>query len=486
MYFEKTLRYFQIGDQSNVLTAIQQYDQIDKNVIGLLAQAKTVAETGKNEAVNEAGRQEFSGISTHLKKIEQQHKNIAQEAETIFSQIKQKKSNNLTALIARLETEDEALNRELNDFLIQVDNFTEESALRAERHEKNTETTIWILGVFALSLGCGFSVLMTRSILKQLGADPNDLAIIVKMVSEGDLSVEFKVDRQGKIIGLLATLKEMVDKLRMIISQVIIASSNVTSGSEELSASAQQLSQGATEQASSTEEVLSSVEQMGANIQQNSDNAHQTETISKRSAYGAKETGSAVKKSVEAMNEIADKINIIQEIARQTNMLALNAAIEAARAGEHGKGFAVVASEVRKLAERSQISATEITELAKNSVVISDKAGQLLEKLIPEIEKTAKLVQEITVASTEQSSGAKQIDKAIQQLDQVIQQNASASEEVASTAEQLASQAEQLQSAIGFFKIEQHNQQERNRIDNYTLLKKRQVIPTAKIVSHHD
>lgn len=192
---------------------------------------------------------------------------------------------------------------------------------------------------------------------------------------------------------------------------------------------------------------------MTANIRQNADNAMQAEKISIPAANDAGEGGAAVNETVAAMKQIADKINIVEEIARQTNLLALNAAIEAARAGEHGKGFAVVAAEVRKLAERSQQAAAEINDLSTNSVDVADKAGKLLEVIVPNIQRTSELVQEISAASKEQDAGAEQINRSIQQLDGVIQQNASASEEMASTAEELSSQSELLAEMISFFNV---------------------------------
>ena len=192
---------------------------------------------------------------------------------------------------------------------------------------------------------------------------------------------------------------------------------------------------------------------MAANIKQNAENAIQTEKIAAKSAQDAQEGGRAVLETVNAMQQIAKKISIIEDIARQTRLLSLNATIEAARAQEHGRGFAVVASEVRSLAERSQIAAEEINSLANSSVSIAGKAGEMLTKLVPDIQKTAELVQEISAASKEQDSGAEQINRAIQQLDQVIQQNASTSEEVASTSEELTGQAEQLQTIIEFFRV---------------------------------
>ena len=279
----------------------------------------------------------------------------------------------------------------------------------------------------------------------------NRITAGARELAQGNLLVNLRERSDND--ELMKALIAMVKQLTAVVSEVKSAADNVAAGSLEMSSGADNLSQGASEQAAAAEEASSSIEQMTSNIRQNADNAQQTEKIAVKSADDARAGGKAVAETVTAMREIAGKITIIEEIARQTNMLALNAAIEAARAGEHGKGFAVVASEVRKLAERSQHAAREISELSSSSVDVAERAGAMLTQILPDIQKTAELVQEINAASKEQDTGAGQINKAIQQLDQVIQQNASAAEEMASTAEELSSQAEQLQSTVAFFKL---------------------------------
>ncbi|MBI2353751.1 MAG: methyl-accepting chemotaxis protein [Deltaproteobacteria bacterium] len=311
-----------------------------------------------------------------------------------------------------------------------------------------------VLTVLLVAISLGLGITLLRSILRQLGDEPGVIAAIADRLAAGDLTISMASGRKTEI-GIYAAMKNMVERLKVVIGDVQTAAGNVTAGSQQLSAASQQLSQGATEQASAAEEVSASMEQIAASIRQNADNAQETGKIAIQSAANAEEGGKAVTETVSAMKEIAAKIGFIEEIARQTNLLALNAAIEAARAGEHGKGFAVVASEVRKLAERSQAAAGEISVLSTRSVQIAETAGKMLDRMVPDIRRTADLVQEIIAASREQTIGTEQINQAIQQLDQVIQQNASSSEEMASTSEELSGQAEQLKDTIDFFRMDE-------------------------------
>ncbi|MCG8580876.1 MAG: methyl-accepting chemotaxis protein, partial [Bacteroidales bacterium] len=189
-----------------------------------------------------------------------------------------------------------------------------------------------------------------------------------------------------------------------------------------------------------------------SSISQNAENAKRTEQIANKTALEMNEGQLAVEESNKAIKQIAEKIFIINDISHKTDLLAINAAVEAARAGENGKGFAVVASEVRKLAEQTQRAAREITELADTSVDIAEKSGRMLKTLVPEIQKTAQLVEEINISSKEQSAGVNQINTGVQQLANITQENAASSEELASTAEELSSQAAQMKETVSFFK----------------------------------
>jgi methyl-accepting chemotaxis protein len=313
--------------------------------------------------------------------------------------------------------------------------------------------------VLALGLGWRLTVSITSPVGRVVKVLEALAAGDLTQRQDGGVTGALK-DEVGQMEQCLATVSA---SLTRTISEIRGIAGEVASASQSISTASIQISKGATAQAAAAEEASASMEQMASNIKQNADNAQQTEKIAIKSAHDAQESGKSVLEAVAAMKEIANKISIIEEIARQTNLLALNAAIEAARAGEHGKGFAVVAAEVRKLAERSQKAAGEINQLSSKTLNVSVKSGEMLEKLVPDIQRTAELVQEISAASREQDAGGEQINKALQQLEKVIQHNASASEEMSSTTEELSGQSEQLVAALSYFRTSGDGQGARNQ-----------------------
>ena len=417
-------------------------EHVDAMLHGGIVEGQTIIATD-NEIIRAA-----------VEELDRDHAELQESADRLIAA--QQRGIEQAALAAIVMAELDGYGDDAAEMLTDVEGLISEemAAAKAAGAASSTTVTIMLIAVALVSVlvGIVLGVVIAKGIVTPLAKGVQ----LSQSLAEGDLTATVEIN-QGDEVGMLADAqRNMIERLSDVVMNVKAATEYVSSGSEELSTSAQEMSQGATEQASSAEEVSSSMEQMASNIRQNADNAMQTEKIAIKAAQDAQESGDAVAESVGAMKQIADKINIIEEIARQTNLLALNAAIEAARAGEHGRGFAVVASEVRKLAERSQTSAAEISQLSSTTVEVSQRAGEMLGRLVPDIQKTAELVQEISAASAEQNNGAEQINKAILQLDTVVQQNASASEEVASTSEELSSQSIQLQEAMAFFKT--HNQ----------------------------
>jgi len=333
-------------------------------------------------------------------------------------------------------------------FFERVDTQIKDARTQAEFWQNLFFTSLIVLVIATVSLIYSIGHFLKR----RLGGEPSQLSEMASEISNGNLSVKVAINK-GDTSSLSASMSAMQKKLIEVVQQIKGNADQISSAASQVSGTANALSSGASQQAASVEETSAAIEEMGASISQNSENSQLTDTIASESAGAASNGGDAVEKTVQAMSQIAEKITIIEDIAYQTNMLALNAAIEAARAGDHGKGFAVVAAEVRKLAERSQIAAAEISGLTTDSVKVAETAGSLLKKMVPDITKTAELVQEITAASEEQSSGVGQITMSMQQLDSVTQQNAAGSEQLAATAEEMQAQSTNLQTVVGFFRL---------------------------------
>ena len=343
----------------------------------------------------------------------------------------------------------------------------------AEQVYERKQDAMWEMNITLLIIAIIVSVFLIIILTKTIAKGIHKGAELAENIAAGKLSVKIDqqfLDRKDEIGILSNALQKMTDKIREIVFNILETSESYSTASQQISTGSQQLSQGASEQASSLEEISSSMDEMASNIQQNSINAQQTEKIALSATGSVGKVHKSGINSITSIKEIANKISLINDIAFQTNILALNAAVEAARAGEYGKGFAVVAGEVRKLAERSKRAADQIGVLSVSSVDITEENGKLLEELIPEIEKTSKLVQEITAASMEQNNSTKQVNHAIQQLTHVTQRNAATAEQLATSAQELSSQAEQMKMLISYFKIEK------------AIIKKNSITPKPKKV----
>jgi methyl-accepting chemotaxis protein len=273
-------------------------------------------------------------------------------------------------------------------------------------------------------------------------------------ISTGNLNTTLDIHQNDEIGDLAESLSMMAFRLTSIISEIIQSSDTIASGSHELLDSSVKLADGANNQAASSEEISTSMEIMISRIQQNSRNAQETEKIAIRAATGMEEGNESTKALIKSMNNIIQKISIIGDIAKQTNLLAINAAIEASRYGIQGKGFGVVAAEIKKLAERSQIAAKEINELSSLSLQQAHETWTKQLEIIPDIEHTAILIQQIAASSLEQKISSEEINNGIQQLNTVTQQNAESSFELSINSKRISNQTENLKKLISYFKID--------------------------------
>ena len=367
-------------------------------------------------------------------------------------------SESLIDELNRIRTASASADMEFDSLQSVIDELAEamvvvvdEEVAAIQRSIAATLTIYAVVAIAAFVASIAVGALLTRSMLTNI----RQAVEVADTVGRGDLRVSADSKVGDEVGDLIRSIGSMSDKLRQIVGEMTQSATYVARGAQELSEGSQRLSEGSTEQAATTEEVSSALEQMGATIEQNDSNAEHTNTLATKAADQAGESGATVQATAQAMRDIVERIAVIEEIARQTDLLALNAAIEAARAGEEGRGFAVVAAEVRKLAERSRASAAHIVELSGSSLQQAEAAANEIGELVPNIQQTASLVQDISASSREQRTGVKQIGEAMLQLDDVTQRTASTSEQIAATSEELAAQAANLEQLTRFFTIEE-------------------------------
>ena len=327
--------------------------------------------------------------------------------------------------------------------------------VRVHTHLKDLVNKIVIIIPIITLILIVIAFVLTYRITRVINQGIHSSVNMVQVISEGDLNinVEEKLLRNHNEFGEQAqALQKMVEKLREVVDSMRFSSTSINNAAGSMSGASLSLSRSATDQAASLEEISSSMEQMVSSIEENANNAKEAEKIALNAVAEVERVNQASSQSIKAIKDITKKIGIINEIASQTNLLALNAAVEAARAGAYGKGFSVVANEVKKLAERSKTAAFDIKVISSSSIEITEESSKLLAELIPDINKTAKLIQEISIASQEQNAGAQQINESIQQLNDVTQQNAATSQEIATNAEELAGQSINMEEMMSFLK----------------------------------
>ena len=306
-----------------------------------------------------------------------------------------------------------------------------------------------IVGIASTLAALTFGLLLTAGIRTKL----RNANSAVNAITEGDLSAEIKASGNDEVSSLLISTSQMRDKIVEVIGAMSLVIEKISENSSKLEVTADQVSDGTSQQATSVQETSASMDEMANTINENARNATETDETAKLLAENALVCSNSMKKTSEAMSDIFERIAIVGEITRKIELLALNASVEAARAGEHGKGFAVVASEVSKLAELSKDAASEIQRSSTDGKKLADETNQMLDELLPEIEKTQNLVQNISASSKEQATGAEQINGAIKTLDNVIQQNALASSNLSVSANELAQIVPDLEDLVKQFKL---------------------------------
>ncbi len=339
----------------------------------------------------------------------------------------------------------------------------------------DTVTTLSLMTAAGVLLALLLGWLLTRSLTRQLGGEPAQVAAIASAIAQGDLTGH--IDARNAAPGsVMLAMHTMQQSLRKLVASVLASSDSIASGSTQIAAGNTDLSRRTEEQAANLTETAAAMEELASTVQSNADVAQQAAQRAASASISASRGGEVVNDVVKTMagindssKRIVDIIGVIDSIAFQTNILALNAAVEAARAGEQGRGFAVVAAEVRSLAQKSASAAKDIKSLIDDSVVrvetgsrLVDSAGEAMQGIVREVQQVTDLMSEISAATKEQTTGLAQINDAVLQLSDVTQQNAALVEESATASHSLSEQADLLVATVGSFKVE-HRQRSETR-----------------------
>ena len=379
----------------------------------------------------------------------------------------QQRSAELSASMAQARVHANKLDDVLDELSKRKETRAAQAYVEIEQLYVSSRAIMVLLVILSTFSGVLFGVLMTRSLKRQLGGEPDYAAGVALRIAAGDLTVGIDL-RPKDQTSMLFAMREMRDSLANIVSQVRTGTDTITTASSQIAAGNLDLSSRTEEQASALEETASSMEEITSTVKQNADNSRQANELAVNASGIAVRGGAVVSQVVDTMGSITESsrkivaiIGVIDGIAFQTNILALNAAVEAARAGEQGRGFAVVASEVRNLAQRSASAAKEIKQLIGDSVEkvdagskLVEQAGSTMTEIVNSIKRVTDIMSDITAAGREQSAGIEQVNQAISQMDEVTQQNAALVEEAAAASQSLQDQATHLSEIVSVFKLD--------------------------------